>query len=582
MSARFKRHRHRHRHRQGNGSGSAVALGNVGATDGHAVVPKGESRLRLWWRGLSHRSRHWLINIALGLAIELVVHGLGHGLHFKPIVDFQNWGLDLVTRAAQASCAVSRAGSGVGTLGRVLQCPESEPAARVPVLIEVDAASWRSTAWGGGEPDRAPRDAMLKLIDYAFALGARQVVLDILVEDRSSRAPGAPAARVEDQAFAQGLEKLLESPHFDPQRRLVLVRTERRPLPDDEHSHFPELRHSQVVDSVIEKSGGRIVVAAPYFRISTDLVLRDWELFKVVCERPREPGAGANPPGLVRVVPSVQLVTAAFDLGLDTGALSPPMGKLARGDIGVTSCSPFPLMLDQSPSPVDGPVQECELTQDRPGVCRAEAKDEAGLRQRYWSGVQQVFAERAPLGALPKGGDPGNRVMFRLAMEDVVRLPAMELLKGQAPERQRFASLLKDRVVVIGQTYEEAGDSFVTPLGRIPGAAVLVNAVHSMSRHGLMQPPASLQIYGVSIFLIVIVGYVFARWSSMVGTIIASAAVVLTAGVGSFFLFAHGVWLDFAAPIVGIQIHKLWAAYEERREHARLVKMGGSNHGASH
>ncbi len=68
-------------------------------------------------------------------------------------------------------------------------------------------------------------------------------------------------------------------------------------------------------------------------------------------------------------------------------------------------------------------------------------------------------------------------------------------------------------------------------------------------------------------------GFLFARWDSSIGAVFAVVVVVLTAGVASFFFFAHGVWFDFAAPIIGIQLHRQFAAWEERSALKKLKQL---------
>ena len=104
-------------------------------------------------------------------------------------------------------------------------------------------------------------------------------------------------------------------------------------------------------------------------------------------------------------------------------------------------------------------------------------------------------------------------------------------------------------------------------------------AIDSMQAFGQLGQPSPLVMAAVSLLLIVAVGYVFARWDSVIGTLVATALVVLTAGVASFLLFAQGVWLDVAAPILGIQLHRLWASFEEQQHFRRLKKEHGHAHG---
>jgi hypothetical protein len=191
-----------------------------------------------------------------------------------------------------------------------------------------------------------------------------------------------------------------------------------------------------------------------------------------------------------------------------------------------------------------------------------------GLSHEYWSDVQSNIDAKFKLADLPHQGGLGNRIVFRYNADQVMagnnKISAMQLLA--LPMDHRF----EGRTVVIGQTYQETGDFFNTPVGRMPGAVLLINAIDSMKKHQLMKPPSGFLTFSVAFALIVFVGFLFARWDSSMGAVFAVIAVVLTAGVASFFFFAHGVWFDFAAPIIGIQLHRQFAAWEERSALKRL------------
>ena len=602
------------------------------------------------WNALSPFGKHWCKNIALGVLIELGIHVSGHTFHVGPVLAFQNWGLDVVTRLSQSTCVMLNPSNGtVSILSQALRCPDADGTAGPPLLIEVDAETWRSPSWGHGEPERAPRDAMATLIDRAFELGASQIVLDILVEDHVPLgAPAPPAgtaaalAQVADQLFADRLSLLLSKPYFGQNRRLVLVRTERHPLPQDESAFVSELRHSMAVDKVVAASNERIVIAAPYFQVGADRRLRDWDLFKVVCERQ----ADGPEHGLLRVVPSVQLVMAAFAgtcpqapvhnagqpfarCGESTDARSAKAQAKAAWT-STMACTPFPALGAANLSDTESTVRACTTALQLEGIrasndsrwcaqarmaCRAAENpsqaaepacaalmtrldateatrlgvlqavrtqitagqvDEsvnAGIVDGYWSAVQQAFDPH--LGALPREGGVGNRIVFRYPPNQVTTINALQLLTATGEPLRQFGPLMRGRVVVIGQTFSETGDAYFTPLGRMPGAVVLVNAIDSMSRHGLMQAPTTVLTLSVAFALIVAVSFGFTRWTSAIAAGLATLAVVFTSGVASFFFFAHGVWLDFAAPIIGILIHSQWDAHKEREELKRLSQLYG-------
>ena len=245
-------------------------------------------RARTWWNALGAHDRNWALNVCWGLLIEaavLIVHAGG----FSWVDAVKNAPLD---RMMRSSAALATNDSTVPPL----------------VFVDIDDATWRSVAWGGGEPYRAPRDGLFLLIDHAFKLGARQVVLDVLVEGRGG---GSTSESEADAAFASRLRELMQQPYFGPDKQLVLVRSIRRGL----EPGAPDERRESAVDPLVAESGGRIAIAAPYFRYSPDHILRDWQLLEIACVAARD-GAPAH----WHVMPAVQLAVAAHQAGAPLAA----------------------------------------------------------------------------------------------------------------------------------------------------------------------------------------------------------------------------------------------------------------------
>ena len=483
------------------------------------------------WQTLRPRTRHWLINIAIGIAIVTLLNWVGHGLRLPIVVNAQNGAFD---RMIRATAVVAPEGH------------EGLPAPPTLVLIDIDDQTWRDARWGGGEPARAPRELLASLIEGAFQRGASQVVLDIAVEGSTGREHDL----LENRHFAARLDTMLTAAWFGADRQLVLVRTLRQPLPvrarmlagapmdalPFAEGYFDEFRESPAIDAVVARSKGRIVLAAPFFSISPDRVLRDWQLLQVVCER----NSGERQ-GTVRIVPSVQVAVAARHFGLPAGAepwqLAAPAAR----------CAPFPAEAGQ-----------LELTPHDATLTPALQAQADALVASSWRATQSAFAKFGVgmSAQVPRVDDLGNRVVFRWASAPSV-VPAIEMVFGQVLHD------LKGRVVLIGETFPETVDHHFTPLGDMPGAVVLLNAIDSMTRHRIVATPSSWITVPLALTMIIVVGYAFARWSSLLGTIVATCAILAVLPWISFSLFKQGVWLDFALPLFGIQVHKLITSLEE-------------------
>lgn len=516
------------------------------------------------WKAFRPRTRHWLVNILIGVIIEFSLHLAGHTFHWETLVNAQNWALDRMMR-----------------VNAVID-PTPPEISRPPpkqTFVNIDDALWRSKDWGGGEPYRAPRDRLLKLVENSFALGAQQVILDVIVEGNSTR----HADNNDDKLFADGLKRLLNNQKiFGPDKQLVLVRSLRDPLlsqhvePDKSAKrakldfptgHLSEMRESPYVDHWVAESDGRIVIAAPYFRISADRILRDWQLFQVVCDR-----SDNNPSGRIQVLPSVQIAVLQKHFGLAVPHVSNHASEV---------CTPFS---QQNDAPDLLPLAEAERLS-----ATLKAKVDIVVGQ-YWSDLNQTLAtsvrpeiRQLKIGTNPPGQDQlGNRVVFRSGGVPRAADPYFNVVMAQSlldPSlRKDIEPLFVGRVVTIGQTYAEAGDRHHTPLGEMSGSMVLLNAIDSMARYQIIRAPSPWITMPIALLLIVIVGYVFARWDSMLGTVISTAILVATLAAGSFYVFRHGIWLDFALPLVGIQIHRIFASFEERIRMKELARLHGNHH----
>lgn len=475
-----------------------------------------------FWKNMSRRKRHWLINIFWGIAIEIVlIHA--HGL---PLVEkWQNVALDAVMRANTGPSLLTE------DMQKKLSGMAGRPAAAaLPLaLVEVDDATWRSGLWGGGEPDRAPRQQLLTLIDYALAKGSRFIVLDILVEGRETP---------DDAWLAKELEQRLASPRWSPEQHLILVRTVRNPLEGDRTA--PELRASPL-DRVMAKHPGRVHVAAPYFKKSSDDILRDWELWKNVCRKTSPDGAGHW-----SFVPSVQMLVAALNAEIPLQDLQSPGGSC-------TVCA----------DAVDA-------------VFLQQQQTEKQLNERIWGWIRLhagVQFEGEAVETL------ANRIVYSFgnAKEgmrregQVTTVRALDVLRGSP---LAAGASLQGAVTVIGQTYQECGDFYSTPVGRLPGALILLNSVDSMLNtrssdraFQVLTPPGPWMTWPLTLLFIVIVGYAYARWRSVLGTLFATSCGIVLIPLANYMFVKFGVWLDFAAPLLAIQAHRIIASFEEFVEH---------------
>src|ERR1035438_10297723 len=197
-----------------------------------------------------HFFKHWLINIVIGVGVEVVLI-MAH--NFIMVVAAKNWALDAAMRSSAELAMTSKA----------TPPPKKDNQLGV-VFIDVDEEAWGSSLWGGGERFRAPRAGLMTLINYALDHGARYVIVDVITDGRVDQ---------DDCWFSNQIVNL----PLNPGQYLLLVQTLREPLPGMEQL-APELRTSPLDQALRDHPNKQIFMVAPYFQVSRDGVLRDWHL----------------------------------------------------------------------------------------------------------------------------------------------------------------------------------------------------------------------------------------------------------------------------------------------------------------
>lgn len=486
------------------------------------------------------------MNIIIGVGVEVVL-SMAHNSII--VVAAKNWALDAAMRGSAELAMTSNATP-----------PEKDNQLGV-VFIDVDEEAWRSNRWGGGEPFRAPRDGLICLIKYAFKNGARYVILDVIVEGHVGSATriGSPSccaaiakkyrcrngcvdqADQDDQTFSDQIVGLAAG--LNPDQYLLLVRTLREPLPGMEQL-APELRTSPLDQALRDQP--KIFMVAPYFQVSRDGVLRDWQLWRAGCRRDTTDGLGHW-----EILPSVQLVISALEL--------------ARREKRPLDRDAFPWSTAaMTPKPKPCVVDLAAFATDDAGE---SAKD---IDQRVWVWLRTQTELTGTKDLKPPRGEEielTSRIFFRYkypAPSNVHVVPAIRILEPASPEEdKRLANSLSKSMVVIGQSFEAARDQHMTPLGSMPGSMVLVNSVKSMLNMKLLQKPPTFAERVFEFVSIVIVGFMFAYFASSGATVVLVVTFVPALLFVNYQLLKIHIWMDFAVPLLAIFAHRIIEVSED-------------------
>jgi hypothetical protein len=179
-----------------------------------------------------------------------------------------------------------------------------------------------------------------------------------------------------------------------------------------------------------------------------------------------------------------------------------------------------------------------------------------------------------------ESGDINNRrIMYRMpwlvddepphlpyALEDESNKPVLDILSARpyAEESPPQASLepLKDKIVVIGGSYSDGRDIYSTPLGKMPGTLILVNALYSLLQQNdfpdlpspLIDLLARLLIMAV---FIVVISFLFVFFRSVWGMLFWGIVVIfgLLPMAMVFLYYGTSLWPYFAVPLMVIFIY---------------------------
>ena len=374
------------------------------------------------------------------------------------------------------------------------QSPQPSPTATPLAFIDIDEQTHR--LWD--EPVQVPRDKLLQLIQFATSAQPKLVYVDVELSKRSCN----PQA---DDALMQFLS------HYQDQNLPPLIMP-RGIVPPLDEEHAANFRRSFLDDAFAIESTRAIRASALFNVDDNDGVLRRWRLFEQV-----QPGSSG-------VLPSVQLLALSI---LRSGGSSPQSILKSIQDALASGTDPDALMgldLDEE----DALSQRIVYTigtdlpawRSIPTIVRTD-------------GVPVPFFERFSASCVTDSSR--NPQCFRA-------YPSGKIEKGQE-------NWLKDRIVVIGASDADSRDLFSTPLGTMPGAMVILNAIATLDHHGvLVRPPLVFGLFVES--LIVILGYALhARWAPNSSSFLFMVGVSIILMPLCYIFFKYGMWVALAIPL---------------------------------
>lgn len=373
-------------------------------------------------------------------------------------------------------------------------------------FIDINDRTWTDWGW----PLVTPRGKIEALLERV----ARSEPLAILL-DVDLAFPG-------DADEEATLRRFLAT--YDPAAPpLLLVRS----LIDDPGAALPVPRPTPYDEAV--KGKANILFTSPLFERDGDGNVRRWRLFAEACAEDRP-----------LVIPSMHLAAAMIARQAIHGA--PPGDPAPALDRMRTGLAPF--------LPADCSGQEAEregvIDDWPPTIPIAIAQDDVSKRVIYRVPWKTGAVGLGPMVESPTGGETQlvavRPARLALAADGAAPLPG-----------------LKGRIVVIGGSFAGSGDWHDTPIGRMPGSLMIVNAVEALTQNGTPREPLPMEQIAISLTIIVLASLLtsflrpsVAAWALAIG--------IFVLMVVSISRFKSGVMLDLAVPAVGAVLHDLGEA----------------------
>lgn len=404
-------------------------------------------------------------------------------------------------------------------------------------FIDIDQATYH--AWG--EPAVTPRAKLLDLLQALTAIdgpGPRMIVVDIDTAYRSGSFLATRPAFADDNETVPTDQRLQDwLANYKGAPPLFLVRsldTQEKIDPADHRPPLPRAQSSgldRTASSGLnpDRSPARGVHwATSRFRQGPDGVVRHGWLWRTVCLE-----------GEPAILPSFQLLALLAISRVPEGAMAETeaiLGKQVPED-----CS------GRVPAPV---ADQALMSIATDGGRRIELDlDAKAASQRIIYGIAFEQSPNTSEAASKHidAGQPGfMRVSAGLLFNDqgALRLDHIDPLA--------FAG----RTVIIGASHEDARDLHETPIGLLPGAVIIINAILSLEAHGTLKAPhwAIRMLHAIPVFCVLLLLYHYL--APAIVAPVASLCMLAATAWSSVYWLERGIWLDVAVAAAAFVLFK--------------------------
>lgn len=402
------------------------------------------------------------------------------------------------------------------------------------VFLDVDDQTYHS--WG--EPLFTPRDRLKNLIETSIAAKPRLVLVDIDISqatpvDESSLHPNDQILKDYLANYATECKQKKDS-SCPP---IILARAFQVDVQSD-NPNYPVPR-TGFLEEVVANGAPYLQWASAHFFHADDQVIRRWMLWQPACTVEKQP----------IVAPSFELAVMA---NIQAGCSVADMQK---------ALSPF------RPKNCDNVVDNEEATPEFVKFCGlSTATDIRSIHQRV----------NYKMPWLPANDGLGESdTLVTQAEEPVLTIFSAEhFATSPSPVTQENLEKLTDNIVVIGGSYRDTRDVHLTPLETMPGALIIINAIHSLLTldEGTIKPLPFLLRLIIMAILIVIMTYLLTKFDSAW-----SMFLIFILLLPAIWLYQYGIWMDYTIPLLIIHFHQMINDFEEIYKMRKERRLSGSD-----
>jgi adenylate cyclase len=269
--------------------------------------------------------------------------------------------------------------------------------------------------------------------------------------------------------------------------------------------------------------------------------------------------------------------------GKDAGLLfEPPSSRFAEGALFGTT---------RFPRSKEGVIREMLLFSEfgrgqvHPSFPLAVVAAAAGWDPPSLSAFLNAGPEQEPgakgrngrIGALISGArhSPRQKIQF---IGDKTSFNALKssVLLGMPDPYLQAANILRDKILLVGGTFQASRDFHSTPKGELSGIEIIANSVETLLKARPLKPVNHGMELLFEIAMVLLLSLIFSRLSPLKATLVCLVSIVPLAVIGSALAFARlSLWLNFVPAAVSVFLHGEFSLMEsvgELRAEVRTLR----------